>query len=182
MSITAIDLSILLFIQDHIRQDWLTGFVKAITFLGNAGWFWVTLGIIFVIPKKTRKIGIVVLVSILFDVLLTNVALKNIIARTRPYDASSAIIPLIPKPHDYSFPSGHTAISFASAFVYYRMAPKKYGIAALALASLIGLSRLYLGVHYPSDVIGGFFVGLFCSIVAYHLLKQRLNLKENTSK
>lgn len=177
MSITDIDISILLFIQEHIRKEWLTVIMKAITFLGDLGWFWILLGILLVFPKKTRNIGFVVLFSLLIDILVNNVALKNIIARTRPYDFTDAIIPLIPKPHDFSFPSGHTAASFASAFVCYRMAPKKYGIAALVLAALIGLSRLYLGVHYPSDVIGGFFVGLLSSIAAYYILKP--HLKEN---
>lgn len=176
MNITSIDLSVLLFIQEHVRQEWLDGFVKAITFLGDLGWFWIALGIILLIPQKTRSIGIVVLISLLIDILVTNVALKNIIARPRPFNINNTLIPLIPKPHDFSFPSGHTAASFASAFVYYRMAPKKYGVAALVLAALIGLSRLYLGVHYPSDVIGGFFIGWICSVAAYHLLKNRLKL------
>lgn len=181
MNITNFDISILLFFQEHIRQEWLTGFVKVITFLGDVGWFWILLGVLLVIPKKTRNIGVVVLLSLLIDALITNVALKNIIARTRPYDMTNAIIPLIPKPHDFSFPSGHTAASFASAFVYYRMAPRKYGIASLVLATMIGLSRLYLGVHYPSDVIGGFLVGLFSSIAAYYILKPHLQEAQKQS-
>lgn len=176
MNITDIDISILLFIQEHIRQEWLHGIVKAITFLGDIGWFWILLGILLVIPKKTRNIGIVVLVSLAINIFITNIALKPLIARTRPFDATSAIIPLISKPHDYSFPSGHTSASFASAFIYYRMCPKKYGIAAIVLASLIGLSRLYLGVHYPSDVIGGLLVGLFSSIAAYRIMQNKLGL------
>lgn len=172
MNMTSIDTSVLLFIQEYLRADIFDEFWKAVTFLGNVGWFWILLGIMLTIPKKTRKVGAAVLVSLVLNFLITNVALKNIVARTRPFDANSSIIPLIPKPHDFSFPSGHTSTSFAGALICYRMLPTKYGIAAVVLATLIGLSRLYLGVHYPSDVIGGVLVGLFCSTVAYRTLNR----------
>lgn len=81
--------------------------------------------------------------------------LKNLIRRVRPYEVISGLTALIEKQHDFSFPSGHTASSFAVAIILYQELPKKYGCIAIVLAILIAFSRLYLGVHYPSDVIAG---------------------------
>ena len=110
--------------------------------------------------------------------LITNVFLKNAVARIRPYDAVETIVPLVGKLSDYSFPSGHTCASFASAFVYYRLLPRKYGILTMILAVLISFSRLYLGVHYPTDVLGGFFIGLLSSILAYQIVESYLKKKQ----
>ena len=163
----------LLFIQEHIRQVWMDGFWKTITHLGDAGWFWIILGIVLLIPKKTRKAGIAALAALAIGALITNVALKNIIARIRPYEVVEGLVPLISKPTDYSFPSGHTCASFACALVLYRILPKKYGVPAVILASLIAFSRLYVGVHYPTDVLGGMFVGIFSSCLVLWIGKKR---------
>lgn len=182
--ITQIDVSILLFIQENIRSEAMNGFWKFITSLGDLGWFWIALSIALMIPKKTRKVGIASLISLLLGVLITNVTLKNLIARTRPFDLVDAIVPLIAKPHDFSFPSGHTCASFASALILYRMLPKKYGVPAVILAAMIGLSRLYVGVHYPTDVIGGFLAALLASTIVYYGMKKweaRKNEKRKVS-
>lgn len=170
--ITNIDVSILLFIQEHIRMDWMDGIWKFITFLGDAGWFWIALGIVLLIPKKTRKVGLMALLALGLGALITNVTLKPLIARTRPFDLVEAIVPLVDRPHDFSFPSGHTCASFACAWVYYRMLPKKYGVPAVILAALIGGSRLYMGVHYPTDVLGGFLVGMISAMVICYGMKK----------
>lgn len=163
-----LDASILLFIQDNLRVEAMNPFWKAITFLGDGGWFWIALAVILLIPKKIRKVGWTALLSLAFCALLTNVIIKNAVARTRPFDAIEAIIPLVPRPMGYSFPSGHTCASFASALIYWRMAPKKYGVCAVILAALIAFSRLYVGVHYPGDVLAGFVVALVGSTMVYH--------------
>ena len=82
-------------------------------------------------------------------------------------------MPLIDKPTDYSFPTGHTCASFACALVLYRILPKKYGVPAVILASLIAFSRLSVGVHYPTDVLGGMFVGIFSSCLVLWIGKKR---------
>jgi len=105
--------------------------------------------------------------------LITNVCLKNLVARPRPYEVVEGLVPLIGKPTDYSFPSGHTCASFACALVLYRILPKKYGVPAVILASLIAFSRLYVGVHYPTDVLGGMFVGIFSSCLVLWIGKKR---------
>ena len=120
--------------------------------------------------KKTRPTGIAALLSITVGFLITNVLLKNIVARPRPFDAYTEIIPLITKPTDFSFPSGHTCASFACALILFRMLPKKFGIPAVILAGMVAFSRLYLGVHYPGDVLGGFLVAVFASTLVYHLM------------
>ncbi|MEF9916730.1 MAG: phosphatase PAP2 family protein [Lachnospiraceae bacterium] len=159
----SLDGNILLFIQDYIRIDGMNGVWKIITSLANSGWFWIALSTVLLVPKKTRAAGFLALLSLGIGFLITNVWLKNMVARPRPYVEIDALTILIRAPHDFSFPSGHTCSSFAAAGVYYKMLPKKFGVAALVLAGLIGFSRLYLGVHYPTDVLGGLMIGLASS-------------------
>lgn len=178
--IQQIDGNILLWVQEHLRGDFFTPFWKCITFLGNAGWFWIVLGLLLICFKKTRPVGITALISLAVCFIATNLVLKNIIARPRPFDDLSAVIPLIIKPVDYSFPSGHTCASFASAFVYYRRLPKKYGIAAIVLATMIAFSRIYLGVHYPADILGGILVAYAgskctCKLMEMYFQKKKEN-------
>lgn len=169
-----IDAGILLFIQEYIRHDWMDGFWKFITMLGNGGWFWITVSVILLIPKKTRWIGVTALIALAVGALITNVVLKNMVARTRPYEVIDGLVLMIEKQKDYSFPSGHTCASFAAACVYLKMMPKKYGIPFLILAALIAFSRLYVGVHFPTDVIGGLLIGMFAAWAAMRMMKSRI--------
>lgn len=175
------DISILLYIQEHIRKEWMNGFWRAITFLGDGGWFWILLAVVLLIMKKTRKAGVAAAIALVIGALITNVCLKNMVARVRPYDTYSALIPIVKRPIDWSFPSGHTCASFASAFVYFRLLPKKYGIPALVLACMIAFSRLYLGVHYPTDVLAGFLIGLLASVLAVWMVRRFYDHKKQTA-
>lgn len=159
-SVQNLDGEILLQIQQHLRTDMLTPFMKIVTFLGNGGWFWILCAVVLLAIPKTRKTGYAAVLSLIFGVIVTNLLLKNIVARPRPFAEIEALIPLIAKPTDFSFPSGHTTASFAVALVMLRMLPKKIGIPAVVLAALVAFSRLYLGVHYPTDVLAGFVVAL----------------------
>lgn len=161
-----IDGGILIWIQEHLRTLFLTPFFVFITTLGDKGLIWILLSLGLLLSKKTRKIGIISLLALICSLLLNNLFLKNLVGRERPFNSLEAILPLIGKPTDLSFPSGHTASSFASAWVFLRHLPKKYGIPAIILASLIAFSRLYLGVHYPSDVLVGIISGIFVSFIA----------------
>jgi undecaprenyl-diphosphatase len=117
-----------------------------------------------------------VLLSLLFDFLIINAALKGLVARPRPFVVNELIEPLVGGVSAYrSFPSGHSGGSFAAMFALYRWVPKKIGIPALFLASLVALSRLYVGVHYPTDIIGGFVIGFICSTLAYLVVKMVMN-------
>lgn len=158
-----LDGGILLFLQDAVRNPVLNPIMTVITSLGNAGIIWILLTAALLIPKKTRKIGCMSACALLASLLFNNILLKNMVARARPYNAIEALIPIVRKPSEFSFPSGHAGSSFASACVLYRKLPKKYGIWAVILAALISFSRLYVGVHYPTDVLAGILVGTACS-------------------
>ena len=184
-----LDMNILLWIQEHLRVDALTPFWRAVTFLGNGGWFWILCAVVLLAIPKTRKTGYAAVLSLIFGVivtktgvtaalsllsgfLITNLLIKNAVARPRPFDTYTQIIPLITRPKDYSFPSGHTCASFAVALVCLRMLPGKWGILPVVLAGMIAFSRLYLGVHYPGDVLAGFLVALLTSTVACRLMRR----------
>lgn len=175
--IQAADEAVLLFIQEYIRVDVLNGFWKAVTFLADKGWFWLGVSFLLLFFKRTRAAGAASLVSIAICFCITNLVLKGCVARPRPDAVMDAIVPLIKTPRDYSFPSGHTTVSFAGALVCYRMLPRRYGIPALVLAGLIGFSRLYLGVHFPSDVLGGFLVALAGSWVSVKVLAGKADVQ-----
>lgn len=168
-----LDSSILIWIQETLRNDFMTRFWIFITSLGDGG-FWTITGLLMLCFKKTRRVGITALISLMICSLMTNQILKNLFARPRPFQEIIDVISLIRKPMGYSFPSGHTSSSFAAAIIYYRMLPKRYGVPALILAGMIGFSRLYLGVHYPSDVLGGIIVALIGSMAAYYAIQSEL--------
>ena len=161
-----LDGNILLFIQEFIRNPLLTPLIRAITTLGNGGGIWILLTLVMLIVAKTRRVGCMMSVALIGTLLVNNIALKNLIARARPYEVIEGLTCLVSKPRDYSFPSGHAGCSFAAAWVMFRQLPKRYGIPALALAILIALSRLYVGVHYPSDVLFGVIDGIAISLAA----------------
>lgn len=163
----AMEADILLWIQNNIRNDVLTPIFKFVTTLGNAGMIWIVLSVGLLIPKKTRRVGVLALVSLSFSALIDNVILKNVVARTRPYDVIEGLTSLVGSQKDYSFPSGHTGSAFAAAVVMFRGLPKKYGIPILVFACLMGLSRLYVGVHYPSDVLGGVLIGTGIALLTH---------------
>lgn len=173
-----IELRILDVIQT-IHNPILDNIFVFITKLGDAGFIWVVLALILVIRPKTRKCGIVMIISLLLDVVICNGLLKNIIARTRPCDVNNSIQLLIPKPHDYSFPSGHTSASFAAVSSIFLLGPKKMQKPVLLLAIFISFSRMYLYVHYPTDIIGGIIIGLFIGYLSNSILNKLLLIKEN---
>ena len=144
--------------------------VPLITRLGDAGIIWIILTVLLLIIPKTRKTGVIMMAALLVDVLLCNVFIKNLVARTRPFDVNTAVQLLVAKPQDYSFPSGHTA-SFASVTALYLAGEKKMWKAALVLAVLIALSRLYLYVHYPTDIIGGVIFGSLSGYLGYKIVE-----------
>ena len=167
------DGEILLWIQEHVRQDFLSPVVKFITHLGDAGWCWILLAVILLIVKKTRKIGLVTAVSLLSSYVVNNLILKNLVARVRPYEAVDGLQRIIEAQSDFSFPSGHSASSFAAAVVIFMLCPRKYGVPALVLAFLIALSRLYVGVHYPTDVLTGVISGTVIAVIVCTVYKKK---------
>ena len=157
------DGSILLWIQEFVRCDLLTPFMKAVTHLGDHGQLWILLTVVLLCCKKTRKAGAACAISLLLSLLVNNMILKPLV---------QGLTLLIEKQKDASFPSGHTASSFAAAVVMFHMLPKRYGIPALLLAFLIGLSRLYVGVHYPTDVLCGLLSGTVLALLSVWIVKR----------
>ena len=161
-----IELSILDWFQT-LHTPFLDKIMVFITRLGDAGIIWIVLSIVLLLIPKTRKSGAVMVATLLVDVLLCNIVLKNLVARTRPYDVNTGVHLLVAKLHDYSFPSGHTAASFASVTALYLADEKKLWKFALVMACLIAISRLYLYVHYPTDVLGGILFGVISGYLGY---------------
>ena len=161
-AIMSFDSSILLWIQQSVRADFLTPVVKVITHLGDKGAFWilVTLALLIYPRRKTRRLGVFCGVSMVVGLLVTNLIIKNWVARIRPYELIQGLECIVAKADDFSFPSGHTTNSLACAWVLFRKAPRKWGVPALVLAILIALSRLYVGIHYPTDILGGAVIGI----------------------
>lgn len=164
-----------------IHTPLLDKILAFITSLGNAGIIWIVLAVVLLILPKTRKTGIIVAAALLADLVLCNLILKNLVARVRPYDVNTAIAILIKKPLDFSFPSGHTAASFAAMTALFLAKMKKAWIAALVLAVLIAFSRLYFYVHYPTDVLGGAVVGILSGIIGYAIV-EKIDKRRRTAK
>ncbi|MDE6357744.1 MAG: phosphatase PAP2 family protein [Eubacteriales bacterium] len=149
----------------------LKEFFSIITHLGNGGFIWIIIGLIFLIKKSTRKFGLIMLVSLLIGDIIGNLFLKNLIARNRPFIQLN-LVPLINPPFGYSFPSGHSLTSFAGATVVFNW-NKKIGIFAYILALLIAISRPLLSVHYISDIFSGAILGILISYVSCKFLKKQ---------
>ena len=155
-----------------IHNPVLDALMCVITRLGDAGMIWILLCIVLLVMPKTRKSGMVLLAALLVDLLICNVILKPTIQRIRPFDVITDIELLVKRPLDYSFPSGHTAASFTSVMALYLAGEKKLWIPALVLAVLIAFSRLYLYVHYPTDVLGGMIIGVISGALGYWLVQK----------
>ena len=166
-----LDGRLLLWLRDMVVHPALDRGMIFISSLGNEGIFWIVLGLLMLLAgirkRAWRQRGIFLLFSLVLDFLLCNVLLKPLVNRTRPYVVWD-YTPLIPPVGDPSFPSGHTAVSFAAATALYCI-DKRWGIAAYILAVLIGFSRLYLGVHFPLDVFCGACVGVVAAKLAEKL-------------
>lgn len=171
--ITKIDFSILDFIQNNMKGGIMDFIMKFITHLGDAGAIWIVIALALLCFKKTRKAGIYLSVSLLLTALIGNVILKNIFARTRPFIAANHPI-IINPPSGFSFPSGHTSSSFAAATAI-GLSYKKYTPYAFILAFLIGFSRMYLYVHFPSDVLVGALLGIGVAFLSKNLLNKIYN-------
>lgn len=174
--ITNFEINILMWIQNNLRSDILDNIMKFVTTLGDAGIIWITLGIILLINSKTRKIGLTLLLALALTSFMGEAVIKNIVCRDRPFLNIEGIKLIIEAPTSYSFPSGHTASSFAAATVlgyYFR----KYAVVFYSFAALMAFSRLYLFVHYPTDILGGILLGICCSLIMIYTVKNRNIIK-----
>jgi undecaprenyl-diphosphatase len=167
----AFEADLLIQINNIFSCDALDFLFSFISLLGNKGGIWIAIALILTLIPKTRKCGICMMISLLFCLIIGNGILKPLFARVRPYNFSSDIVLITEPLSDYSFPSGHTMAAFASAIAMYTFY-KKSGIIMLVGAFLMGLSRIYLCMHYPTDVLGGMVFGVLFGIASYKILKK----------
>lgn len=172
--VTPVDLSILSWLYHNCNSDFLDWIMPIITKLGDAGIIWIVIAVILLIPKKTRKTGAAMGVAMVLGLIIGNGILKNLIARPRPFEMAARALRadqlLIAPPTDYSFPSGHTLSSFAAATAIYKD-HTLFGFLAYVLAGLIAFSRLYLQVHYPTDVCGGIVLGFLLGLLGCKIVQ-----------
>lgn len=159
------DFDILYWLQEQWRHPLLDQLMIFLTWLGNGGAVWLVLGLVLLCFKQYRSSGIKLFVALLIGLILINWGLKELVGRLRPFQIDPNIVLIIKEPAEYSFPSGHTVSSIAAATVLMiEKVPFRY--AALLLAVLISFSRLYLQVHFPSDLLAGFFFGVLIGFIA----------------
>lgn len=168
------EFAILDFIQT-LRNPILDQIIVFITSLGNDGILnFIMLGLL-LINKKTRRLGIVLGVAMIINYLITNLTLKPLVARTRPYDINTSIVLLVDRLSSYSFPSGHSAAAFTLASSFY-FNKNKFGKWLFIFAIIMAFTRLYLYVHFPTDVLAGAFIGIFNGYMA-NIIVNKISIK-----
>lgn len=168
-----VDWAILHWIRDTLQCGVMDFLMSKITALGNGGAVWIVTAAAMTVSKKYRKHGIAMFAALAAGALVGNVCLKHLVARSRPCWLESVPL-LITNPTDYSFPSGHTLSSVIGVFML-TAANRKFGLPAIPLAALIGFSRLYLYVHFSSDVLASVVIGVWIGITAVWGVKRSCN-------
>ena len=171
------ELAILNWIQDFLRADRLDGVMVFVSTLGDAGLIWIALALVLLCFRKTRRAGLTVAAALVLDLVVCNGVLKPLFGRVRPCVVNPAVELLVACPTDASFPSGHTAASFAAVGAL-RAAGSRLWLPSLVLAILIAFSRLYLYVHWPSDVLAGALLGWGLGYAARWLLQKADGLRK----
>ncbi len=168
----ALELSILDWIQANLRCGFLDAVLPVVSRVCDHGEVWIVLAALLLLDKRTRKTGLCLTVSLALDLVCCNLILKPLVGRVRPFAVNTGVTLLTPPPLDASFPSGHTAASFTSASALWTAkSPLRWP--SLVLAVVISLSRLYLYVHWPTDVLGGAVLGMILGYVGTKLVERR---------
>lgn len=169
--VKGMDVVVLDWIHENLTCAFLDKTMPIVSFFGNKGWLFILIAVIMLCVPKTRKWGASLATAIIFGFVFGNMLIKNAVARTRPYDMVEGITLLVDKLSDYSFPSGHTLIAFEFFGVLCMLPIKKiYKVLAGVFAFLMAFSRLYLYVHFPSDVIAGMVLGFLFGIMGVRII------------
>ncbi len=166
--IREIDFMVLEYIREHLRNGFLDNIMPVVTAFGNMGMFWVVVALIISAKRKYRKCSITMMIGMIMGVILGNFVVKNIVRRDRPCWINEIGDMLIANPQDFSFPSGHTMSSFIAATILFYY-DKRLGVPSFGVALLIAFSRMYLYVHFPTDIIGGAMLGVGIAIMTVSL-------------
>lgn len=166
-----IEINFLLWLHTITGNSVIDTLMRFISTFGNKGAIFVAAGFILLINKKTRKTGLIVLTALLLNMLVVNLTLKPFVDRIRPYDYAG-VVPLISPLSDASFPSGHTSAAFAFLSGVWKCS-KPIRISALVFALLMAFSRMYLFVHFPTDVLAGALIGILCGVFADWLWREK---------
>lgn len=165
--IQGIDETALRWIADHLHAEWLDPLMKGYTSLGNGGWVFIAASIALLLLRRTRRAGATSLSAMLLGLLVTNLTVKPLVGRLRPWIVMERFTALVTSGDPNSFPSGHTCAAFAFAAALSSALPQRWAkAAAWSAAALMGFSRLYVGVHFPTDVLAGAMIGLLCGLAA----------------
>lgn len=178
MKMLDLEFGILEFIQKYMTASFLDPIIVAVTTLGNAGAIWILLALGMMCNKKYRSTGIVLAIGLIMSLLIGNIILKPLVARLRPFQIREVGELLITAPSDYSFPSGHTLSSFICATILL-IRERKIGYGALSLSILIAFSRLYLYVHFPSDVAAAVVMGVAIGFLS-NIISKKFILKNRS--
>ena len=165
--LTGFDEYAMFFFQDNVRRSVLNGFMVLMGMLDDHGAIWIIMALVMALFRKTRVSGFRMFLCVAISWVISDLVLKNLVARPRPYETLDGLVTLIAPLPSYSFPSGHACSSFAAATALTMLFPE-YGVWAYLPAILIAISRVYVGVHYPTDVIVGSILG---TVVAYFVIK-----------
>lgn len=162
------EFQILDFIQGHLRSGVMDFAMKAVSFLGTGGAVWLLFAAVMFWRRDTRLYSVSMCFAILIGVVVCSVVIKPLVARIRPCDVNTAVQMLVSRPHDYSFPSGHTTAAFAAAACLLLCGSRLWPY-FMAFAFIMAYSRLYLYVHFPTDVLAGCMLGCICGWAGYKL-------------
>ena len=166
------DEQVLVWIAQNIRNGLLDPIMKIYTQMGNTGLLFIVLGLAMLLFRPTRKAGFSALCAMLIGLVVVNFTIKPLIARERPWLVIEGFVNLVEEHDPNSFPSGHTNAAFAFALALCMAAPKRWmKVTAVCMAVVMGLSRLYVGVHFPSDVLAGAVIGSLCGLAGAWVVK-----------
>ena len=174
--IQQLDEQALVWIAQHIRCGALDPFMKLYTQLGNTGLLFIVLGLAMLLYRPTRRAGAAALCAMAIGLVAVNFTIKPLVARDRPWLVIENFVNLVPEKDPNSFPSGHTnaAFAFAAGICATGDSRRWMRVTAVCMAVVMGLSRLYVGVHFPSDVLAGAAIGSLCGLLgAFAVRKAR---------